>query len=39
MNTPVCLNLDEIFHVHTWRCGHAGEEREDYEERLWRAGF
>lgn len=29
MNTPVCLNPDEIFHVHTWRCGHAGEEREE----------
>ena len=21
---------NEIFHVHTWRCGHAGEEQ-DYE--------
>lgn len=29
MKTPVCLNPDEIFHVHTWRCGHAGEEREE----------
>ena len=29
MTEPVCLNPDEIFHVHTWRCGHAGEEREE----------
>ena len=24
-----CINQKEIFHVHTWRCGHAGEEREE----------
>lgn len=29
MTEPVCLNPEEIFHVHTWRCGHAGEEREE----------
>lgn len=29
MAEAVCLNPDEIFHVHTWRCGHAGEEREE----------
>lgn len=25
----VCLNPEEAFHIHTWRCGHAGDERED----------
>lgn len=29
MRKSVCLNPEEIFHVHTWRCGHAGEEREE----------
>ena len=24
-----CINQKEIFHAHTWRCGHAGEEREE----------
>ena len=25
----VCLNPEEAFHIHTWRCGHAEDERED----------
>ena len=29
MRRMVCLNPKEAFHVHTWRCGHAGDERED----------
>ena len=29
MRKSVCLNPEEIFYVHTWRCGHAGEEREE----------
>lgn len=29
MTKPICLNQKEVFHVHTWRCGHAGEEREE----------
>ena len=29
MRKPICLNPEEIFHVHTWRCGHAGEEKEE----------
>lgn len=29
MTESVCLNQDEVFHVHTWRCGHAGQEREE----------
>lgn len=29
MRKTVCLNPEEAFHIHTWRCGHAGDERED----------
>ena len=29
MRRMVCLNPEEAFHIHTWRCGHAGDERED----------
>ena len=29
MTKPICRNPKEVFHVHTWRCGHAGEEREE----------
>lgn len=29
MRRMVCLNPEEAFHIHTWRCGHAGDELED----------
>lgn len=29
MRKTVCLNPEEAFHIHTWRCEHAGDERED----------
>lgn len=29
MPEPICLNPKAAFHVHTWRCGHASDEREE----------
>ena len=29
MRRMVCLNPEEAFHIHTWRCEHAGDEREN----------